>query len=429
MRLKMDFILKKIKTVMPFRARFALLLWVQPVAIFVAFSVLFADGLDDERHIMHRSMINLEYNDNVYQSSGVDEPVREDLVFHYVPNFTFAAFHEKHEASINLSGDYRKGLKTDVSDLNMAVNGVLGTQFNSGLEFAIENTYAENRFNHDVYDRPGTYRARNNDFKANASYTPVERFSVNGGYGFGWTDDGDVVSRYQSYEAGVNTPLTWSAELCLDYGRRVKTSEDANSMNYVNDRLGAGIKWKGPYRFTLSLEGGYEWLDFDDPEYEDHENIRMKAALDVTFTEMSNGAFFIGTDVYRNLTYGLEFDHMTEKDARTFVRVEKSTDMPYTTTRLNPVYETWRARVGHNKTFIDRIKMSVEGGYMEWESYKNGSGDYQKDETWTGSAALDYLMQDKYRFGVYYRYAKRYSTKPMYEYENNVLGCSFTIDF
>lgn len=384
----------------------------------------------DDRHFIHRSVINVEYNDNVYQSSGIDEPVQDGVIFHYIPHFTFVLLNDKHEAAVNLSGDYREGLKTEVSDLNMTVNAEFGAEYNNGLAFRIEDAYSESRFDHEIYDRPGTYRVRSNVFQAETSFTPVERFSARGGYEYGWIDDEDVAARHQTYTAGVDIPVTWSAEIYADASRRDKSSDDSAPMNYINDRITAGIKWKGPYRFALSVEGGYERVDFDDPGYEDHENVRLKAGLDIKLTETSRGSIFVGTDVYENITYGAEFDHSADTDASTFLRIEKTTDMPYTTTRINPVYEMWRATAGHQRTFRERIDLTLEGGYTEWESYDTGTDlDGQKDETWSGSAALDYLLQEIYRIGAYYRYTKRNSTKPEYEYENNILGCSLSIDF
>jgi hypothetical protein len=279
----------------------------------------------DPLRIIHHSDVSLEYDDNVNLSSGIDEPIEDDYIFHYIPYFIFLFPHDDHDISLDINGDYRKRIKSGLSDFNLSASGVMDFNFSKGLGVKLEDTYTLTRFDHELNAEPGTSRSRTNHAGIELSYKFVERLRAVVGYAYDWEKSDVAYREFTELFAGLNVPVTWSIEGYLTGKRKEQNADEAiSSWNYHVDQYVLGLKWTGPYRFSAFAETGNENIKFDSPELENIQNSIYKAGIGIKISEATQAQFSYGNDVYGNEIYAGEFTSSRDGGEMTMLSVKKN---------------------------------------------------------------------------------------------------------
>lgn len=380
------------------------------------------DFYDSE--LIHGSTAKIEYNDNVNLAGGTEEEIEEDILLHYIPNFTLLRRHRDHVFSFDLGGDFRKGLQTETADANISAAGALNFDFPGGLRVKMKDTYSYHRFDHEFDEEPGRAVQQSNHAEILSSYAFVERLKIEGGYEYEWEKSDAFRENTTTVHGKLDVPVTWSAVSYI-FGKRSTRSTDEMYRGYVEDEYMLGARWSGPYRFSAFFEIGRGKIDFDDPASGDIESTIFKTGIRVKITESLKSEASFGKDVYGNTVYSGTLNYKYSDDYSTFVMFEKETG---TRTSFGGYLESMQAVLRQTGRLMDRIDVLLEGRYYRYES-PDGSAGYREGETLMGKAGVEYVTSRDCKIGVYCQHARLDTDSGAYEYENNILGLMFSFGY
>lgn len=375
--------------------------------------------------------VGIEYDDNIYLESK-DEGPEEDTVMHIIPSLNIEYPYDSHAFSLGLFADYRKGLSTDLSEINWGGEGLLDFNFSGGLNLKLKDTYLDTRFDQELDGEPGVSKSRSNHYGFEASYPFGERLQIEGGYLRGWEEYEEEPDVWEvdtdDFYAKLSFPITWSTVGYVSYDYFKQVSDEQKYRDYDSHHYQIGVDWRGPYRFWLGGKVGYEDIDYDDPTEEDYDDITWEARLGVKYTEIMDSEFWVGGDGYGNPIYGGNLNYRYSADTVTQVYALKQTNRSFSSSSDSATYESARFGLTHKTKIIQMFDLSLDGSY-EIQDPSTTTAGYDDDKIWRGRVDVSYPWRDNIKIGTYYQYAQRDSDETSYEYENNRVGAYATVSF
>jgi hypothetical protein len=369
--------------------------------------------------------IGSEYDDNISLANGIDEEIKEDLILRVTPAIRSLLQHNDHKFSFDVSGDYRKGTSSNLSEMNLTLIGDAIFNFTGGLKFSMSDRYTRSRFDQSLFEEDDISTSQTNTVTLHSGYIFLRRFNVNGTYSHKWEETEQDVSNSErvidDFEGKLIVPLTWHTNVYVIYEYQQQDFEGRASRNFNDVSYQAGIRWEGPYRFSLFAEGGYEKIDYSLSQKDNNDNVIGEAGVEIKFSEVISGGLSLGEDVYDNLVYAASLFYRYADDLSIYATATKSTQVSFSGDYISNEFESTRYRLQLNKLLSDDITLSLSGSYVLHHVFLQDVED-RDDKTWLGRIIISYAVNDNLEVSSRYHFAQKTSTSEEIEYENNRLG-------
>ena len=374
-----------------------------------------------------------EYNDNVNLSDGKTEGVEEDFLLHIMPSINLGMSHLEHNFSLVFSADYREGFSTEHSETNYNIQGQIDLNFPSGLNLRVFDTYNRSRFDEGLDSEAGISNTQSNTWGVSTSYSLVERLRPEAKYEHRWLEFEEDTHLGQSLvekvvdtiEGQLSFPVYRSVSGTVSGFFEQQDSDERKESNHRTRSYLAGLRWQGPYRFTVSAAAGREDIDFEQRDQKDYDNTIYSITLGIRFTEAIDGELTYGTDGYDNSTYDgrLNYAYSEETSARLFAT--KSTQVSFSSSSAGSAYENLRTGINFTTRFLERVTTALDVSYQTRKSFDDNDVD---DKIWIGKISLQYPLREWLKAGAYYQYATRDSIRVNNDYDNNRVGMNITLE-
>ena len=370
-----------------------------------------------------------EYDNNVNLVSGEADSIKPDFVTYIMPVIALNHLYNMHRFYIDLSGNYRRGFQSDLSNLNMIFSGGIALNFNGGLSLYANNNYLSASFDQALYDEVGVYTRNSNTFSAGLAYTysPVNRLMFDVNYQNKmdtYDNEGTKVNRSLNYLQGrLSIPLIKSLLGYGDFQMEKQDSKERRSRNYLNNRVVGGFKWKSTARITFYLEGGYGQITYDLPTMQDFKNVVGKAGLSAILSESITGQIMAGQDGYGNPVFDTQFAYRYSERTSLSLYANRETRSSFSTLHKDGIIEYTVGQLQLIKTMFEKFVLVINGSYQLQEAAAEVNKEIKIRHTlWLGYLSLSYNIQDWITAGVNGQYATRISYLDLYDYNNSRIG-------
>lgn len=366
-----------------------------------------------------------EYDDNIDLSSGIEEELIDDLVLHFTPAIQSLLPYKGHVFSLDITGDYRKGTKEKFSDLNMSLRGGADLNFPGGLNLNLSDTYSRTKFDRNLFEESDVSHSQVNTYEVTSSYAFLRRIKLRGGYKHRWEEfenDSEIEQRNtDTAVCGLSIPLTWNAVLYSSYEFNNEDFKETDDRDFSSNKYLLGVKWEGPYRFSLWVESGQKEIDYVSPQEDDINGIVGNIGIGIKFSEIVHGQFSFGRDAYRKYVYEGKLNYQHSEDMTFRLSVSKTTNSSFSSSSNTNIFEATRFKVEAEKRFIDKFTILLAGSYIIHSFASDGQGT-DKDEIMIGEGSVAYPIKNWLDVGINYQYAERSSSNKLSEYKNNRVG-------
>jgi hypothetical protein len=377
-------------------------------------------------------LLKNEYDSNVNLADGKTRKVKEDLVLYLNPGVVCKHHYLQHITTFNFETNYRKGMKTDLSNVNLNIGGNVDLKFPAGLQLKIYDKYMKSAFDQALWDEVGIFNRLANKVGTAISYIPLRRFLMETQYDHTWNEyeyqSGLTARTIDNVSGKMLYPFATDVSAYFSGGYLIQKSKERLDKNYNDSKVLAGIKWNGPYRFNLWFDLGYQDISYNLPALKDYRNMIGNIGLQIKISEMMNSNIYAGSDGYSNIVFGLnyKFDYL-EQLLINFL-VKKETISSFSWAHETAIFEYTKAALQLVKRLYLKFTVSSEIIYQLQDS-ENGNND-RKNHTWIGNLNLYYPIQDWLKVGVIYQYSERYSFSNeynKYEFKDNRIGFYLTL--
>lgn len=406
------------------------------LSLLITFSVLFLILHPDTSYSLQFSNLEVkpevtlsgEYDDNINLANKDTEEVKDDIILHLIPSIGLLLPYKDHRFSVDINGDHRRGTDNHISDTNMSIEGLMDYNFSGGLKLKLNDTYISSRFDQALFEEAGVSKSNSNTYGIASSYIFIERVKAEGEYSHKLEEfEGVTLSserKIDTFEGKLSVPVTQSVMSHVSYYFQEQDFDKLETSSYEKNRFMAGIGWKGPYRFSLLIEGGHESIDYSLHSVKDYSNPVINIGLKVIITEATQGSFSFGWNGYGKSVYDAGLKHQFSEDTYLMLSGSKHTDTSITSTSSSNTYDSSVINLQFVEKFVDKITMTLLGSHQVQQS-STGS----EDEIWISKVSFDYPIQAWLKVGTYYQYAMREATNKESEYKNNRLGMFATLVF
>ncbi|MCI5144061.1 MAG: hypothetical protein D3923_00720 [Candidatus Electrothrix sp. AR3] len=372
--------------------------------------------------------LNAEYDDNINLSSGTKQnaAIKDDILLHVIPAIDLTHSYLDHAVHFNLTGDYRKGTDSNISDINTKTSADIALNFPGGLSLGFFDLYTNTTFDQQLDDESGLSDNRSNRYEVNAAHKFGVRLRAEGRYEHTWKEFDDQPDKRvydtDTVEGRVTVPVSTSWEAYITGFFETLDSEQAKERNRDDRRSVLGLQWSGAYRFSLWLEGGYEQIDYEASEKEDFAEPMGEIGGKITFTPRSSMSLSLGKNGYGNLKYAGLLSHNYDDKLNIQLSVNKDTNTSFSTTLDEDIYERTKFQLALRTTFMNRFLANFIGSYQVLDY-----GEFSEPvKTWLGKMSVDYPIQGWIKVGGHYQYSFRKSDHTETEYDNNRIGLFVT---
>ncbi|MBI4843132.1 MAG: outer membrane beta-barrel protein [Nitrospirae bacterium] len=368
-----------------------------------------------------------EYDDNINLSSGTtaDDEIKDDIVTHLTPVIQAVLPYKGHKFLLDFTGDYRKGAKEKLSELNMSLIGVADLSFPGGLKINLNDTYSKTKFDRELFEKSDVSYSQANSYQIESTYVFVKRLKIGGMYKHRWEEsesEGRAAERYtDTAEGRLSVPITWSSVVYLAYTFNKEGFEVAQDRDFSSDKYLLGVRWEGPYRFSLWAEGGYKEIDYGSPEEKDVSDTVGNVGIGVRFSEITQGRFSFGIDAYGKFVFDTGLNYQHSEDTTIRVSASKTTNTSFSSSYSSKIFKATRYNLEIEKEFLEKFSILLSGGYII-HTYTSDDSDEGQDKIVSGEASISYPIEDWLHVGAHYNYAQRNSDNTESEYTNNRIG-------
>lgn len=372
--------------------------------------------------------LSAEHDDNIYFSSGLEgdkNQVESDILLHAIPDFLLSNTYNDHLFFFNVKSDYRYGIDSDLSDIN--VNTAVGTElyFPGGLSLGLSDIYSRTEFDQDIGAQAGISDNQDNVLAMNAEYTLRDFLRMQGKYNHIWKEffeegnsPGNEVN-IDNVEGTLAIPFSTRLRGYVTGFVETQESDPESKLDYDDIKYLTGIRYIAPERFSFWLQGGYEEYDYE-AENEDTSEAIGEAGFETKLSENNLLEFSLGRDGYGNLTLSGKVTQAIRDKLDITLTADKSTRKSFITAEPGVTYDVTEFGLSLTTMFLERITARLEGDYQHQESQNSF-------ETWRAKASLDYPIQDWIKAGTHYQYAIRTADNAEQEYEDNRIGLFVTL--
>jgi hypothetical protein len=370
-----------------------------------------------------------EYDSNVNLADGENREIKEDLVFYVNPGIVLKHHYLQHVTTFNCEGNYRKGLETDLSNLNLNLGGDVDLNFPGGFRLKVYDKYSNSSFDQALWDEVGIYSRQTNKIGTVVSYNPATILMMETQYNHGWNEfeyQSQLTARNIDEILGkISFPFLTSTSGYISGGYLIQDSRERLDKNYNNSKVSAGIKWSGPYRFSFWIDGGYQDISYNLPSLKDYRNIIGNIGIQIKISETMNTEMYAGRDGYSNIVFGFNYGFNYLDQLSVHLSIKKETVTSFSSAHVSGIFEYTRVRLQFVKRLYKKFTFSSDLNYQLQDSEDNAED--RKSHTWIGNVNLYYPIQDWIKIGAQYQYSERYSFKPEYEFVDNRIGFYITL--
>ncbi|XOF34051.1 MAG: hypothetical protein ACL93V_01770 [Candidatus Electrothrix sp. YB6] len=369
---------------------------------------------------------NTEYDDNINLSSGLeeDDELKNDLLFHAVPAIELIHSYIDHKFHFGLTGDYRKGTSSNISDTNINTSAGIDLNFPGGLSVNLFNIYTDTTFDQNLTEEAETSDRRTDRYQIHAAYKFGLRLKAEGGYDHLWQefDDEPESTVYDSdtVDGRLTVPVSIAWESYFSGFLETFESEQAVERNCDTLRYLFGVQRRSrSKRLFIWLEAGYEHIDYTADERNDFAEVIGATGAKIVFTPRSSISLSLGKNGYGRIKYAALFRHNYSDKLDVRLSADKRTRKSFSVVTDEQFYDTARLKLSLSTAFMEKFKVSLEGSYQLLQYTEPVT-------TWTGRAALDYQIQDWLKVGGHYQYSSRTSDNTAREYDDSRIGFFIT---
>ncbi len=401
--------------------------------ILFLFSILLSKGYAIQLGNMEvnpKITLKSEYNDNVNLGDGTEKEIKDDLLFYVNPTVVFKLPYMKHVVSLDFGADYRKGTKTNLSELNAKINGKIALRFTGGLDLTLIDNYSKRNFDQELQEEEITSSDReSNTYGVSSSYIFGKLIKVEAGYKHTWDEykyeTSFSVNNSDMGEWKISMPIRYYTEIYSSGSYKTQESKEKPEGNFNDLQYLLGVKWKGPNRFSFWLNAGQENIDYELAAEEDYNNITGEGGIDIKFTEKLKGSFALGRNGYGNTVYNGNICFQCSEERKAKFSFYRKTQSEFTTSTIRN-YTNFKLQL--TKKIMYKVTVKISGSYLLTEPVTESetAKDYQ---TWIGAVDIFYPIQDWLKTGFHYQYSSRKSDITTYEFENNRVGLFVTMSF
>lgn len=370
-------------------------------------------------------IIKGEYDDNINLSSGLDEEIRDDFVLHFTPAVRSLLPFKGHDFFLDFTGDYRKGTKEKFSDFNMSLRGGADLHFPGGFNLNLTDTYSRTKFDRNLFEESDVSHSKANTYEVAASYTFLRRVKLKGGYKHRWEEsenDSETEERnIDTAGGGLSIPLTWDSFFYSSYEFNKEDFKKTKDQDFSSNRYLLGIKWEGPYRFSLWAEGGQKEVDYVSSQEDDINGFIGNIGIGVRFSEITQGQFSFGRNVHGKNEYDGRLHYQHSEDTTFQLSVSKTTNTSFSSSSNSNTFDATRVNLEVEKNFIGKFSISLSGSYII-HSFDSDSSVENEDKIVVGEGSVAYPIEKWLDVGMNYQYAQRSSNNTLSEYKNNRVG-------
>ncbi|MBI4847216.1 MAG: outer membrane beta-barrel protein [Nitrospirae bacterium] len=370
-------------------------------------------------------IIKGEYDDNINLSSGLDKDIKDDFVLHFTPTIQSLLPFKGHKFFLDLTADYRRGTKEKISELNTSLRGGADLVFPGGFILNFIDTYSRTKFDRTLFEESDVSHSQANTYEVTSSYTFLRRIKLNGGYRHRWeeseNDSGTDERNIDTAGGGLSIPMTWHSSLYSSCEFDDEDFKETNDRDFSSNRYLLGVKWEGPYRFSLWVEGGQKEVDYVSLQEDDINGFFGNIGLGVRFSEITQGQFSFGRNVYGKYEYDGRLNYQHSEDTTVSFSASKTTNTSFSISSRSNTFEAARYSLKIEKNFIDKFSISLSGSYIIHTFDSDGLGE-DKDKIIVVEGSVAYPIQKWLDVGMNYQYAQRSSNNALSEYKNNRVG-------
>ncbi len=380
----------------------------------------------DDAGITLEVTASAEYDDNVTLVSDPDGERRSDVVFRIAPHVGFELPLRDHRLSFSLDADYRQGTDTEIDDLNLTGAAGVDLKFRNGLQLNLSESYTQTTFDQELQAETGTPDGDRTDLTIRAVYVPVDRFQVAATYEQqrqDFDESGDVSASDRDVDtltASITVPLTRSIVATAGYTTEDLVSPQRPDRDYTQDAYTVMARWQGPSRFVVWLELGEETIDFALPGETDFDDTTARIGAEVKLTDSLDGQLAAGRGGFGETVYDGRFSYQSDTDRQASLTFSHGTEPSYSFVFQSRVVQTSRVDLSFSNRLGERIALTLGAGYQAQESALDR--EERDDEVWDARLAVDYPVQEWFRLGFSYRYARRTSSLESFDFANNRIG-------
>ncbi len=395
-----------------------------------------APAQEEAAHVIDAEMeLATEYDDNVGLASGegASEEKRDDFVLHAKPVLKAERAGKRHLFSLAAAGDFRQGLDSDLSELNMNAAGSADFTLRGGLGFGVYDEYVRTRFDQAVLFtpedlatiEPGIATSDSNAIGAQASWSPKRLFELEGGYetadeefGFGSGDTAQDDERDVDTVTGrLTVPVVKGLKAFAMWRSEDQEGPQRLTRIYDDERKVAGLEWDRGKRLSLRAEAGTQSIDFAETPGVEYDNTVGLVGAGFAISEDTTVQASIGVDAFEETIWDLLAERTPSQGGQMRLRVRKLTQPAFSIRTVGTIYEATIATVGWQKPFGERMRGRLELSYLKLES---SSGALVQDEkTGVGVLRFERDLKPWLRSGAYFRYARRDSNLPAQGFTEN----------
>ncbi|MCI5164874.1 MAG: hypothetical protein D3903_01990 [Candidatus Electrothrix sp. GM3_4] len=341
---------------------------------------------------------NAEYDDNVNLSSGLegDDELKSDLLFHTVPAIELTHTYIDHKFHFGLSGDYRKGTGSSISETNINTSTDIDLNFPGGFSVNLLNTYTETAFDQNLDEETEPSDRQADRYQIHAIYKFGLRLKAEGEYGHLWQEFDDelesTVYDSDTVNGKLTVPVSIAWESYLSGFLETFESEQAVKRNCDIQQYLFGFQRRSRSELLfIWLEAGYEHIDYTSDEWNDSAEIIGETGTKIIFSPRSSISLSLGRNGYGKIKYAALFKHHYSDKLDIRLSADKRTRKSFSTVIDEQFYDTARLKLSLSTAFMERFRISLEGSYQLLQYTEPVT-------TWTGRTALDYPIQFLYHF-------------------------------
>ncbi len=394
-------------------------------------SVVSSYGEGGATNIVLAVTATAEYDDNITLATDPNREKESDLVLRIRPLIGFQLPHRDHSFSFDLNADYRKGTSTAIEDLNFTGTAAIELNSESGLNLSLADTYTRTSYDQELQEETGTPDYDRNSLRIGVSYIPVDRFQVAASYeqqrqNFEESDEISAADRdTDTLEASIAIPLTRSIVSEISYTSEELASPQRPDRNYSDETYTVGARWQLPNRFVVWLELGEQTIDFTAPGQSDFDDPTARIGTEIEATEFLSAQASIGRDGFGELLYDGSLSHHNDTDRQVSLSFAQDTQPSFSFVFESPIVQTRRFDLSVSDKLAQRFTLTLGAGYQTQESV--GSEEVRDDEVWNGRLTVDYPVQEWFKLGFSYQYARRTSSRQSFDFTNNRVGVFATL--
>ncbi|MBN2570228.1 MAG: outer membrane beta-barrel protein [Deltaproteobacteria bacterium] len=362
------------------------------------------------------------YSDNIYQSYDAKEK-ESDYITTISPEINFLLPIQRHSVELGYKADvYNYADLSENNYVNQTASGALNLNFPVGLMFRISDTFKDLTTPREWKEQAGVagsedlYREKDhqtNDFNVMTKYRFVDRWAVEVRYNNYQDkykevyDNGSDFSR-DMVGGAIYYSLTPKTDILVDYSYSDVNYDHADTNDNENHMAYVGLSFDP----TAKIQG-YAKFGWAEKKYKQSSTTRDDSAS--IFSTLVNLGYIV-----------TPLDKITVSATRV-IDEDVDNNAAYTSTNASLAWS-------HLLAWNEKISMTASLGYGNRDydmadTDVDGTSKIREDDSWNAGIGFGYMMQRWLKFALNYSYTHNGSNFERYDYDENRVFFSVTLQY